>query len=477
MFYRTCPNVAFACTQLCIHFSLPRGIGPDIRHPLTAAAMQWLPELGVTVIVTPRFAASPSATTSSPILTRDRDVPSQPQGVAVPPPVCSCLPPLGAGAGVPATGGACLPTLSGSSDAGVERNMPRVGTSTPAPGGVTSLPALSGSAGAGVKRKAPATSRDNREDDISAWRANAYDDLPRIGSLYGQDLVTCPPHWQNEQEAREYLKRKEIRVPTHDGGSVCWTRDSNGTWGFWEVYSGCSNATEAFISPASGGGVAGPPVDKIPSRWANLPVFDVFKVECRRLIWSLLVVFAPLWLHTAPPCTFWSTLSRRNNKRTYSENERLRLEALVHLIFSVQLCQYQRSRGRYCSFEQPVRAASWNLDIVQDMLHSRSIAISPATGGMQLRPMREFGFDNCRWGQVDPGNGRPYKKAQRFACNADMSTLCLRCQGGHVHQIVENVVAGGPRHGTRRSVVAGEYPMEFCMAWAKVIKSCRPLAV
>ena len=116
------------------------------------------------------------------------------------------------------------------------------------------------------------------------------------------------------------------------------------------------------------------------------------------------------------------------------------------------------------------------MDIVQDMLKGKSVAMMPAPGGMDVGPMRLFNFDSCCWGHVDPGNGRPYKKAQRFASNADMSTLCLKCRGGHVHQIVEGVVSGGPRHGTRRSVVAGEYPMDFCMAWARVIKSCRPLA-
>lgn len=152
------------------------------------------------------------------------------------------------------------------------------------------------------------------------------------------------------------------------------------------------------------------------------------------------------------------------------------MEALVHIVFSLQICQYQKRCGRFCSFEQPTRAASWHLDIVQDILQGRHMSIMPATGGMVLQPMGLFNFDSCCWGHVDPGNGKLYKKAQRFASNGDMSTLCLRCAGGHVHQVVEGVVCGGPRHGARRSVVAGEYPNDFCMAWATVIKNCRPLA-
>ena len=316
-----------------------------------------------------------------------------------------------------------------------------------------------------------------QDKDFCSWRTNVYDDLEKIGHLYGKDLVMCPQNWLNEADAREYLKHKQIKVPGHSGESSCWDRDSNGIWGFWEVYSGQANATEAFISPATGGGVAGPPVDQLPSRWLGLPSFDVFRVDCRRLLWALLVVFAPLWVHTAPPCTFWSTLSPRNNNRTPAYNEELRLEALVHIIFSIQICRYQQSRNRLSSFEQPARAASWDLDIVQDMLRGSIVKMMPASGGTGAQPMKLFNFDSCCWGHKDPGNGKLYKKPQRFASNADMSRLCFKCTGGHEHQAVEGVVCGGPRHGQRRSKVAGEYPMDFCMAWAEVIKSCcRPLA-
>ena len=348
--------------------------------------------------------------------------------------------------------------------------------------GLQGLPGLSGRGPTGVKRKFPSTeaeepdSKMGQHDRHDGWRKEAYKDIQTVGRRYGLDLTSCPAQWLHEKEAAEYLKHREIRVPRHDGTSTSWTRHSDGAWDFWEVYAGCGHATEAFISPATGGGVAGPPVDKRKSRWPELPSFDVCSAESRRMIWSMLVTFAPLWVHVAPPCTFWSSLSRRNNKRNATEEENLRTEALMHLIFSLQICQYQASRGRFCSFEQPPGAASWELDIVQDMLRGDLMSIMPAIGGMHYRPMRVFKFDSCAWGHIDPGNGMPYKKAQRFASNGDMASLCRKCSRQHVHQIVEGVVSGGPRHGARRSVVAGEYPMDFCMAWARVIKNCRPLA-
>ena len=227
-----------------------------------------------------------------------------------------------------------------------------------------------------------------------------------------------------------------------------------------------------FVSPATGGGVAGPPVDKLPSRWPKLPSFDGLRMDGRRLLWALLVAFAPLWVRTGPPCTCWSTLSRRCNKRTPSRNEQLRLEALVHIVFSVQICQYQQSRNRLCSFDQPPSAASWHLDIVQHMLRGSSVAVMPAPGGTGAQPTKCFKFDSCCWGHKDPGNGQLYNKAQLFASNADMSKLLSKRTGYHEHQILEGVVSGGPRRGQRRSQVAGEYPMDFSMDWAKCINSC-----
>ena len=207
------------------------------------------------------------------------------------------------------------------------------------------------------------------------------------------------------------LNITKFRVPGHNGETFLRGRDQNGTWEFWEIYSGSANATEAFVSPATGGGVAGPPVDKLPSRWPKLPSFDVLRMDGRRLLWALLVVFAPFWVRLALPCTFCSTLSRRCNNRTPSYKEQLRLEALVHIVFSVQICQYQQSRNRLCSLEQTLRAASWHLDMVQNMLRGSSVAVMPAFGGTGAQPMKRFKFD-CRWGHKDPGHGKFYKKAQ-----------------------------------------------------------------
>ena len=115
------------------------------------------------------------------------------------------------------------------------------------------------------------------------------------------------------------------------------------------------------LAPASGGfAVVGPPVDIDRKRvskasWKALPTWGVLLFSSRRLIWAILAVAKPRWIHTAPPCTFWPILSRWCNKRSDAMQEQFRLRVLVYLIFSVQLCEYQAKAGRGWSFEHPPR--------------------------------------------------------------------------------------------------------------------------
>ena len=80
-------------------------------------------------------------------------------------------------------------------------------------------------------------------------------------------------------------------------------------------------------------------------------------------------------------------------------------------------------------------------------------------------------FVSCAWGHRDPGNNKAYKKRQRFIANVPLTEeLCRRCTCTKMHQRVEETVAQGKRKGVRRSVVAGEYPEEFCRPFAQLIR-------
>ena len=127
----------------------------------------------------------------------------------------------------------------------------------------------------------------------------------------------------------------------------------------------------------------------------------------------------------------------------------------------------------------PPSAASWNLDLLQDLLASGSSLLASGSSqigtmvaaGNDMLKVRKYIFDSCRWGHQDPGNGKFYRKRQCFASNADMSCLCLRCVCHVRHQVVEGHIDAGPLKGTSRARVAGKYPWAFCVEWAKVIKS------
>ena len=310
----------------------------------------------------------------------------------------------------------------------------------------------------GAKRKWTKVDGDRSPKVPFAWRTNARDDLPVLGKMFGTDLQEVPLAWLDIDHAKSLVEASHIQLPCHDGSLRNWDVHRKEPMDVWEVFGGSANATAAFIDPATGGGCAGPPVDlkRMQTRWRGLPGWNVLLASCRQLIWATLVVMAPLWVHSAPPCRFWSIASRRVKKRSPVEEENLRLEALVFIVLSVQSCKFQIRMGRFCSLEQPKTARSWHLDIINELL--------------QMSAMRRFPFDSCPWGHVDPGNHLLYKKPQCFASNGDMSSLCLKCKCNSPHQAVEGCLKGGVRHGARRSVVAGEYPVQFCNAWVALIK-------
>ena len=243
------------------------------------------------------------------------------------------------------------------------------------------------------------------------------------------------------------------------------------------IFSGSCNATIAFleeyehalasgdlVQPASGGFAAvGPPIDIDRKRvskasWKALPTWDVLLYSTRRLIWAIMLVAKPRWIHTAPPCTFWSILSRWCNKRSAAVQEQLRLKALV---FIISLCSCVGTKSEPAGSvpsSTPPGCASWPLDIVKELATQ-----TLATGDVR--------FDSCAWGHRDPGNNRPYLKRQCFVANVPLATLCRRCSCQCGHQHIKGVVCSGARKGVTRSFIAGEYPVEFCHAFAQLVLS------
>ena len=75
---------------------------------------------------------------------------------------------------------------------------------------------------------------------------------------------------------------------------------------FGEACSGCGHATRAFAESASGDHeIAGPPGDTVRKAWFGLPSWHVLLPSVRKFLWAIMVVYQPMWVHCAPPCTFW----------------------------------------------------------------------------------------------------------------------------------------------------------------------------
>ena len=271
-------------------------------------------------------------------------------------------------------------------------------------------------------------------------------DLAVLASLYGADLAAIgtshlPADWLNPECARKILLESGLRPEEID---------------VLEVYAGTAHWTAACQTL---GLRVGPAIDiklAIGGKTWNL-----LEPRYRRLLWALVVVCKPKWVHSGFPCTFWTQIAHCTRKRSAEDDEANRIRELVHVVLTLQLARWQASQKYHMSFENPPRCASWRMDITQDTL-----AAIGAT---------KYFFDSCAWGHRDPGNGKPYKKGQCIASTGNLSSLVRKCtcgSGKDVHQVVEGMVSillPGATKRMRRSTYAGAYPKEMCKAWAKTV--------
>ena len=311
--------------------------------------------------------------------------------------------------------------------------------------------ALPGEDAAATPQQAPATKRKKTHEgeyDFSIpWtslpylRTSAIADLPRVAENFGEDLLNVPKAWLEVSNARQLIAAfgvsLSIIVP----------------WFLFEIFAGCAHLTQASVAA---GLPTGPSIDVLQGD-GDRCVANLLTPEGRQIVWAMLVVFCPMWVHLGFPCTFWSPLGHLNRRRDIDRNEQSRLESLAFIAFSWQIVQWQASRGQHVSIENPPRCRSWALDLTQDMVN--------------MGQLRYVEFDACAWGMVDPGNGLAYKKAMRIASTVDLSCLQRRCDGRHSHQTVQGCVECGARKGTQRSQISGEYPMSLCHVWVSCMKA------
>jgi len=205
-------------------------------------------------------------------------------------------------------------------------------------------------------------------------------DLPRVAARFGEDLACAdldalPSAWPGLPSARRVLtgagvSPEKIDVLEVYAGSARWT---------WAC-----EAARLRTSLSHG-------VDILAGdQW------DLTAEGGRQMLWAVIVVCAPKWVHSGFPCTFWSVLSHANPNKSIGEREESRTCALVHVSLTCQLARWQHRRGYHVSFENPPSARSWKLDIVKDTI--------AAIGADKYKT------DSCAWGHVDPESGKPVKK-------------------------------------------------------------------
>lgn len=201
----------------------------------------------------------------------------------------------------------------------------------------------------------------------------------------------------------------------------------------------------------------GPSIDKFPGIGHAYDFsLDIRKPSDRKIVWALVVVLNPLWIHMGFPCTFWVAIAHWTRVRDLARNEASRLEALVYIIFSRQLVYYQASRRRHSSIENPVGSVAWDLDIVQDMV----------CAGKMLCVQTDL----CAWGSKDPVSGHFYHKSMKFACTFNIMSLIRSCPADHEHEVVKGTIREGPFKGRHRSALSGQYPLSLCDTWASVAR-------
>ena len=229
-------------------------------------------------------------------------------------------------------------------------------------------------------------------------------------------------------------------------------RSAGDKWDFWEWYGGYSGLTEAVMLR---GLTVGPAVDfkQFCPRSGAPPqlILDLLQPSHRELLWQLKQEAKPRWLHTGPPCTYWTPQGRWTARRTEQEWSLLHTGARQHLALSVAGLSDQRDLGLYGSLEQPPKCISWKKRRVLHLVESG---------------FEKWCFPSCAWGHCHPLTGRPWKKTQCFAANASLRSLrrpCT-CPAGS-HQWIQGSMPGLGHC----SAMSGQYPQRLCEALATII--------
>ena len=115
-----------------------------------------------------------------------------------------------------------------------------------------------------------------------------------------------------------------------------------------EMFAGCWRLTRAAIEV---GYSCVPSIDILPA-FGGSHVFDILTSAGRQVVWALIVVLKPMWVHCGYPCTFWSSLAHCTRTRSEVNNERTRLQELDFIVFKAG-CNMAKECWPPCGHREP----------------------------------------------------------------------------------------------------------------------------
>ena len=187
---------------------------------------------------------------------------------------------------------------------------------------------------------------------------------------------------------------------------------------------------------------------------------DLYTAEGQATLWQKIYSTQPYHIMVAPECRLWGSWSRFNATRGWKAADRIsreRRQERTILKLCAELCEYQVSRDRHFSIEQPQASSMWN----QPEMRSLVKPTQPAT------------FDMCRFNLRLPGSANKLRKRTTVRSTSVQIVASLhdvKCDQQHKH----DWIAGNFRKaGSTNSV--SKFSASYCVGFAKHVarQMCR----
>ena len=187
---------------------------------------------------------------------------------------------------------------------------------------------------------------------------------------------------------------------------------------------------------------------------------DLHTTEGRARFFELLCSHCPEHVWVSPVCKPWSQWSHFNSQRSLDAWDKInhdRRDMLVQVALCFVLCRHQIRHERHVHWEQPKGSVMMKLPYIQEI----------------YQYMRQARPDLCQAGDFrDPENNLHIKKGLNITTSSPSmfeELDPLKCNGSHLHQIIEGSTHAHGQTIVARSAFSEVYPRRFARRVAKVM--------